>query len=122
MATARIVNETKGADLAGRARVADRFFSRMWGLLGRSDLPQGDGLIIVPCRSVHGAFMRFALDVLFLDRQGVVRHQMRLRPWHFSPVVSGAHLVLELPDGTIAHTATSVGDVIRILPEGNDEA
>jgi uncharacterized membrane protein (UPF0127 family) len=118
---ARIRNETKATDLATRARIADRFFPRMWGLLGRSDLPAGEGLVIVPCRSVHAAFMRFPLDVLFLDRHGVVRHQMQLRPWRFSPVVPSAHIVLELPAGAAAIAKTAVGDVIRIEPEAPDE-
>lgn len=122
MAIARIVNETKATDLAVRARIADRFFPRMWGLLGRRDLPAGEGLVIVPCRSVHAAFMRFPLDVLFLDRQGVVRYAMQLMPWRFSPIVPAAHLVLELPLGTVARAATACGDVIRILPEASDEA
>jgi len=122
MAIARILNESKATELAGRARIADRFFPRMWGLLGRRSLPAGEGLVIVPCRSVHAAFMRFPLDVLFLDRQGVVRHAMQLLPWRFSPVVPAAHLVVELPFGTIARAATAPGDVIRILSEASDEA
>ncbi len=122
MATVRIVNETRATELATRAAVADGFFSRMRGLLGKSGLPRGEGLVIIPCKSVHGAFMRFPLDVLFLDRQGVVRHAMQLRPWRFSPFVPSAHLVLELPYGTIASAATEPGDVIRIVPEAADEA
>ena len=119
MAIVRIVNETRATDLATRATVADGFFSRMRGLLGRSALPQGEGLVIVPCKSVHAAFMRFPIDVLFLDRSGVVRHAMQLMPWRFSPVVPAAHLVLELPYGTIAAAATAPGDVIRMVPEAS---
>jgi uncharacterized membrane protein (UPF0127 family) len=122
VAIARILNESKATELAERARIADRFFPRMWGLLGRPGLPAGEGLVIVPCRSVHMAFMRFPIDVVFLDRQGVVRHAMQLGPWRFSPVVPSAHLVVELPFGTLARTATAPGDVIRILPEASDEA
>ena len=119
MAIVRIVNETKSTDLATRATVADGFFSRMRGLLGRRDLPQGEGLVIVPCKSVHAAFMRFPIDVLFLDRSGVVQHAMQLMPWRFSPVVRAAHIVLELPCGTIAAAGTAPGDVIRIVPEAS---
>ena len=122
MTIARIRNETKATDLATRARIADRFFPRMWGLLGRRGLPSGEGLVIVPCRSVHAAFMRFPIDVLFLDRQGVVRHAMQLMPWRFSPIVPAAHLVVELPLGAIAAAKTAPGDVVRILPEAADEA
>jgi uncharacterized membrane protein (UPF0127 family) len=118
---ARIFNQTKATELAARARIADRFFPRMWGLLGRSGLAAGEGLVIVPCKSVHAAFMRFPLDVIFLDRQGVVRHQMVLRPWRFSPIVPSAHIVLELPSGVIAAARTAVGDMVRIEPEAPDE-
>lgn len=121
MPIARIVNQTKATELAARAHIADRFFPRMWGLLGKPGLPVGGGLVIVPCRSVHAAFMRFPLDVIFLDRQGVVAHQMELRPWRVSPIVRVAHVVLELPVGTIAAARTAVGDVIRIEPEAPDE-
>ncbi len=120
MKIARILNETKATELAARAQIADRFFPRMWGLLGRSTLPPGGGLVIVPCRSVHAAFMRFPLDVLFVDRRGVVRHVMQLRPWRLSPIVPTAHMVLELPLGAVAAARTTPGDVIRILPEASN--
>jgi len=121
MSFARIVDVTKATDLAERARVADRFFARAWGLMGREVLAPGEGLVIVPCRSVHMAFMRFALDIVFLDRRGDVCRVMNLRPWGFSPVVRTARTVLELPEGTIARARVEVGDRIDIV-EGPDEA
>jgi hypothetical protein len=113
---ARIFNETRGVELAGDAEVADRFASRLVGLMGRRDLPRGAGLVIVPCSSVHGVFMRFAIDVLFLDREDRVLHAMRLPRNGFSPLVRRARRAIELPQGTIQETKTAPGDIVRVVP------
>lgn len=112
----RVVNETRGVDLATDAEVAGSFGARLRGLLGRHDLPQGQGLVIQPCSSVHGIGMRFPIDVVFLTRDDRVALAMRLRRYGFSPLVRGAHLAIELPEGTIAATRTTRGDIVRVLP------
>jgi uncharacterized membrane protein (UPF0127 family) len=76
-------------------------WSRFMGLMGRAELPAGDGLWIEPCNSIHMFFMRFAIDVLFLDRKRRVKKVMlNLRPWRISPIVFGARTTVELPAGT----------------------
>jgi len=73
---------------------------RMIGLLGRSSLPAGHGLLITPCKQIHTWFMRFAIDAVFLDReQRVVHICSDLRPWKLSPMVWKARSVLELASG-----------------------
>ncbi len=52
--------------------VADRFWERMWGLLGRSNLPNGTAMLLKPCRAIHTVGMRFPLDLVFVDRDLVV--------------------------------------------------
>jgi len=70
--------------------------------MGRTGLPAGHGLWIEPCNSIHMFFMRFAIDVLFLDREGnVKRVLLNLRPWRVSPIVFGARTTVELPAGTL---------------------
>lgn len=108
--TRRIENAATGAVLAERAEVADNVWTRFVGLMGRDELPAGDGLLIEPCNSVHMFFMRMSLDILHLDRRGVVvRAVPNLRPWAVGPIVRGSHSVLELPAGTIAATGTVPG-------------
>ena len=82
--------------------------------MGRRELPAGRGLWIEPCNSIHMFFMRFAIDVLFLDREGRVKKVMlRLRPWRISPIVFGARTVVELPAGLLTDKSL-VGRKLRL--------
>lgn len=85
---------------------AARFYERLLGLMFRRELAAGEGLWIEPCRSVHTHFMRFPIDVLFIDRcQTVVQVIPAMQPWRFSPLVRQAVAVLELPAGSAGGTA-----------------
>ncbi|MDP9379287.1 MAG: DUF192 domain-containing protein [Chloroflexota bacterium] len=85
------------------------------GLLNRSHLEPGEGLLIQPCNSVHSFFMRFPIDVLFIDSEGrVLKTYSPLRQWRSSTLVRRAKRALELPPGTIAASDTRVGDVIAL--------
>jgi uncharacterized membrane protein (UPF0127 family) len=93
-----------------RARVADTFFSRLRGLLGRAGLPQGEGLFFPRTRSVHTHFMRFPIDVVFLDdERRVVAVSRALRPWRFARE-AGADAVLELAAGECERLGVAEGD------------
>lgn len=106
-----IHNVTQGTEVANAARAARSYWSRLAGLLGRGSLRPGEALLIEPCSSVHTAFMRFTIDVVYLDRaQRVVKVVSRLKPFRASAARNGAHAVLELPSGTIERTGISVGD------------
>jgi uncharacterized membrane protein (UPF0127 family) len=109
----RIRNVTRDTELASEARAARRFWPRLVGLLGRTSLRPGEGLVIEPCKSVHTAFMRFAIDVVTVDRSGkVVKLVSGLKPFRISGTLRAAHAVVELPSGTIADSGTAVGDQI----------
>ena len=112
----RVSNARSGRVLAERCRTASTPLARFLGLMGRASLPPGEGLLIRPCSSVHCFFMRFPIDVAFLDGEGrVVKLYAPLRPWRTSsPVVWGAKQALELPAGTIADSDTQVGDVLLL--------
>ena len=87
------------------------------GLMFRKGLPEGGGLIIQPCKGVVSFFMRFPIDVVFLDREGHVVYLLRnMVPWRSSKIVSSAKMVVELPVGTIDASGTQEGDEIRIEP------
>lgn len=78
----------------------------------RSSFPEGSGLVIDPCSSIHMFFMRFPIDVLYMNEADeVVRIQHSIRPWRMGPLVTrGARYVIELPEGVAKRSRTEVGD------------
>lgn len=99
--------------LAERAGVASTRATRAVGLLLHKELPQGEGLWIVPSRGVHTWGMRFAIDVIALDEGGhVVDLAENLKPWRIRLPRPGCVGVLELPAGTITLSGTRLGDAI----------
>ncbi|MES2950568.1 MAG: DUF192 domain-containing protein [Pseudomonadota bacterium] len=103
-------------------RRADGFLSRLGGLLVLSPLSDGQGLLLVPCSSVHTAFMRYAIDVVFLDRAGVVKKIVPgLKPWR-AAACPGAHQTLELAAGQAEQRGLAVGDTpLREICRGAPE-
>lgn len=113
MSEQRVTNNRTGQTIVSNLRTADTFFSRLKGLMGKSRLPKGYALRIVPCNSIHSFFMRMDIDVLFLDGDHKVLHTMMgMRPWRMSPWVRGAKSVLEAPAGSFEGTV-EVGDVLQ---------
>ena len=99
----RLVEADSGRVIVADLEMARTSWSRFVGLIGRQSLGAGVGLWIEPCNSIHMFFMRFAIDVLFLDRQRRVKKVMlNLKPWRISPIVFGARTVVELPASTLA--------------------
>ena len=110
MAKLKILNRTRGTVLATEADVADTSRKRNVGLLKHKSLPAGQGLWIVPCEGIHTFGMKFAIDVLFLDRKKKVmkvRSDMGRRRISLCLL---AHSVLELPAGTALAAAVQKGD------------
>jgi uncharacterized protein len=100
--------------VAGRVRVADRFWLRARGLLGRPALAEGEGLLLRPCRAVHTWGMRYPIDVAFLDLSGtVVASYPSLAPSRHTRRHSNAECALELPAGALARSSVHVGDRLR---------
>jgi uncharacterized membrane protein (UPF0127 family) len=94
---------------------ADRMWGRMRGLLGRGALAPSEGLWITPCNSIHMFFMRFSIDVVFIDEHlQVVRVHEDVRPWRMARGGKHAHSVLELPPGKAAFFNIRVGDKLTI--------
>lgn len=92
---------------------ANTFFTRLRGLLGRDGLGPEQGLLISPCHSVHTLGMRFAIGVVFLNREGQVLHQIaEMPPGRLSPVIKGAKQVLELHPHTLAHWQLQIGETL----------
>ncbi len=110
------VRTSGGAVVCDACLIADGPWLRMKGLLGRSDLPDGEGILLRPASSIHMAFMRFPIDAVFLARDLTVLRVVRgLAPWRMASK-RRAHSVLELPAGTCARSGVREGD--RLTLEG----
>ena len=91
-----------GIVLAQEVEVASSFLKRMKGLMFRTEMKFGTAMLLNPCPQIHTCFMRFALDVLFLDKNGTVLHVIEnMKPWRLSPIVYRAAQTLEMPAGTL---------------------
>jgi len=101
---------TRQTVLAEAADVADTSAKRRTGLLKHERLEPGDGLWIVPCESVHTFFMKFPIDLVYLDKRKKVKKVRHAVPaWRMSACLT-AHSILELPAGIAADTGTVAGD------------
>jgi uncharacterized membrane protein (UPF0127 family) len=104
-----------GEIVCDRCVVADSAFSRARGLLGRSSLAEGEGLLLRPASAIHTWFMRFPIDAVFLAEDGaVLRIAAELRPWRAARR-RGARAVLELAAGECARRGLQAGDRL-VLP------
>src|SRR3954469_9794326 len=107
-----------GRVICERCELADRPHTRLRGLLGRRDLPAGEGLLLRPSPSIHTWFMRFPIDVVFLDADlRVLDVVPRLGPWRMA-ARRGARAVLELAPGEAARRALQPGDTLELLAGG----
>ncbi|MDD2580839.1 MAG: DUF192 domain-containing protein [Desulfuromonadaceae bacterium] len=112
----KATDRTSGKELAPNLAVADTFFSRLKGLLGKKELPHGEGLWIKHCKSIHTFGMRFPIDVVFLDKENkVVGLAKTLGPNRIPHLYSSASSVIELPAGTIDEAHTVTGDYIEVV-------
>ena len=102
------------------ARIVETAFDRKArnrGLLGRSSLPEDSALILAPCNSIHTFFMRFAIDVAFVDREGHIRRaRSALQPWRMQAAFR-AFAVVELASGALERTDTRAGDRLYLATE-----
>jgi uncharacterized membrane protein (UPF0127 family) len=114
-------NQTRNTVLADAAEVADTSEKRRTGLLKHDRLDPGQGLWIVPCESVHSFFMKFAIDLVYLDRNKKVRKvRHRMAPWRVSACLS-AHSILELPAGAVAASGTQAGDQLEVVEKNTED-
>ncbi|HZO81670.1 MAG TPA: DUF192 domain-containing protein [Candidatus Binataceae bacterium] len=116
----RAINQTRGTVLCARLEDAGGVSGKSRGLLGRDALEADAGMLFEagrwePFMWMHMMFMRFAIDIVFLDRRGVViKINRNLRPWRFSSLVWGARRALELAAGGVGRSGTEVGDQVVI--------
>lgn len=105
----------RGEVVLGRVVYSGSLWFRMKGLLGRTHLAEGEGILLAPCNSIHMFFMKFPIDAIFLDGEDrVVVIYPVLKPWRLSGIHAGARKVIELPAGTAERCGVSVGDTLQM--------
>lgn len=106
------VNNVNGSSI-DNVWLADNSWTRFRGLLGRPKLDLNQGLLLDPCNSVHTFWMRYAIDIVYLDRQKkVISIQQHLKPWRAS-INKKAKYVLELASGSAEYNNLNIGDKLR---------
>jgi hypothetical protein len=113
-----IINGRTTAVLARVVELADTRRARRRGLLGRTRLDKSAALVLSPCFAIHTAFMRFPIDVVFVDRYGFVKKVVRnLGPWRIA-VAPGANRAIELSGGVLGRDDVRVGDHLDVIAGG----
>lgn len=111
----QVVNKTNERILAEHVRKADNFFSRLKGLLFSPPLETGQGLLIIPCSSIHCFGMSYPIDAVFFNKKQIVVGLVEsLKPCQVSAIYWRAHGCLELPAGMIKHHGVALGDQLII--------
>jgi uncharacterized protein len=109
-----IVNQRTGSAIAMGVERASTRATRRRGLLGRDGLEASCALVLEPCAAVHTAFMRFAIDVVFVDRKGyTVKIARSVPPWRIA-IAGRAHAVVEMAAGSLGPDDLLVGDRLVI--------
>jgi len=109
----KIINKTKQTVLANNAILANTAFKRLKGLLGRKSILPGEALILKPANSIHTMFMRFSIDLIFLDKKNVVVKIIHsMIPFRFTALYLSSSQVIELPSGVAKSCLTAAGDQI----------
>ena len=116
------ITSDRGAEVCTRCEVAQTAWARMRGLLGRDGVEPGGGLLINGTGSIHMFFMRFPIDVVFLDRdRKILGIAHEVRPWR-TAATRRAVAALELPAGTAKAHDLAVGDTLAFEPAQESSA
>lgn len=111
----KLVNKTQQKEIISHLEVADSFWSRSKGLLGRTELQQNSALWIHRCNSIHTFFMKFTIDCVFVDKNLIVKSlNKNIPPWRLVPPVWGASSVIELSSGMIDQLQIQLGDELNV--------
>lgn len=97
-----------------RVFVAESWLQRLVGLIGRRTLGQDDALLLAPCGSIHTMWMRFSIDVVFLDQGlNVLKTRENVKPFRFCVAPKGTHMVLELAAGNVKRTGIHLEQTLK---------
>ena len=114
----RLVNMDNGKMIAGLIEPAETFFTRLKGLMFREELSNGGGLYLHPCKSIHTFFMKFPIDVLYLNQDWkIVGMEEQLEPGKMGRHFRGAASVIELESGSIQKNGIQEGQIVKLLKQ-----
>lgn len=103
-----------GKVLADQCMLANTFFSRLKGLLGKKGLSSSEALLLIPCDMVHTLGMRFPIDLIFVDKQGeILKIENDLKPNRLAARVRNSHCVVEMAAGMAKELGLVPGDTLR---------
>jgi uncharacterized membrane protein (UPF0127 family) len=112
----QLVNLSSDQLVADNIDCAHTFFKRLKGLMFTSDLNSGAGLHIKPCQSIHTFFMKYSIDILYLNEHNVVvALDESMEPGKIGKRCSNAVSVVELPSGTVKKTNTKIGNNLKFI-------
>lgn len=108
-----LYNETKNQEVVYHVEIAETFIQRFKGLMLRKSINSSEGLILFGCSSIHTWFMRFAIDVVFLDiNHRVICMKEKIKPWRMVGFIKNAYITVELPEGCIREKQINEGDIL----------
>ncbi len=103
-------NLTTGKVIARDLKMVDGFFGRLRGLLAKTSLKAGSGIVLKPCKQIHTFFMLFSIDVIFIDKDFRALHVIEnMKPWRLSPLLLKSMYTVELSAGSLKG-GVKVGD------------
>lgn len=112
----KVINLTRNTVIANDVKIAKSFFTRFKGLLGRKSLGKDEALILTNCNSIHMFFMRFSIDLIFVDKKNCVVELIKnIKPWAITPIYHKANFAIELSLGAIENSHTQLGDKLQII-------
>ena len=111
----KIYNTSQNNLIADNVKVAKNFFTRSIGLLSRKSISDGEALIIKPCNSIHTFFMKFDIDVIFVNKKNkIIAIYENVPKNKILPIHLTSCYVIELPAGTSERKNIKKEDVIEI--------
>ncbi|MGI6225737.1 MAG: DUF192 domain-containing protein [Peptococcales bacterium] len=107
-----VINVTNGIIIGDKIELADTYFARLKGLLGRDGLAKGQGMVLVPCNAIHCIGMKFAIDAIFLNRQKQVIYIRENMAPGTKAAHKAAYYVLEVASGIAQEKNIQIGDIL----------
>ena len=112
----KLISTRTQAVIVENLRVANKPWSRICGLLFKPALTSNQGLALIPCNSIHSLGMRYAIDVIYLDKKNrVVKCSSDFKPNSLGPVVFKSRAVIEMPAGKLRGLDIQIGDQLNFV-------
>jgi len=112
----KIINTRNNKIIGTNIILGNNIFLRFIGLIGKKELKDGEGLLLIPCNSIHMMFMKIPLDIIFLDKEDKIIHIIEnIKPWRISPIIFKAKSVLELPINSVKNFDLQINDKLDII-------